>query len=549
AISTAAAVLETFLSAPKDTSQRHRRARVFLTAYVILTCPSAILQEATIAQRKLLRAAAKRLLVNFEGWVNAENAAGRPSLTKMRTFWTSYVNVFQNWLSNDKEQLLCGMIAHYQELQQIRDTLRRKAYDVAETDDACDEIECQLKQLEQKIISIDGTALERINQKVTAVASSPVASAPTPPISDDEDKYRPSNDSAQDNNERAQHMMNETAVPSVTALTNERLAHEIILDPDFKLQRQTPQESVERQVADIATRAYFDKLAQDLENGDANDAIPPLFAEIRDRLSNLVNPSTKSELNEGIDLVLIKQQLEQNVFDFDKIIEFILDAIQRSCASVRDNAVREIRYFTGGSNSSHNVTKLRLIFDLLQDMTLDLANHQLRSLRPRLLPIAVEYGRNKFAETIKEQGLTELPKTKAWLGEAATRLQETASQRNPEGIPCDSNLLSRQEVYVEAVTSLIMSSELINSSPCPETLRLDTGRLQEYQNEAQAITIVAALLMLARNFGVPQQCHGELAQKLFVLLAQPGTTIPPCKAMGWSMYENHWRSCAFDLQL
>ena len=54
-IATTASILDMFLTPliAKNTKQCNRRARVFLTAYVILTCPESILQEAPIPQRKV----------------------------------------------------------------------------------------------------------------------------------------------------------------------------------------------------------------------------------------------------------------------------------------------------------------------------------------------------------------------------------------------------------------------------------------------------------------------------------------------------------------
>ncbi|KAI9264377.1 T-complex protein 11-domain-containing protein [Phascolomyces articulosus] len=526
-ISTAASVLDMFLSPPpKNINQRNRRARVFLTAYVILTCPESILQEAPIPQRKRLRLAARRLLVNFENWISpttntpaaiattstSDANSERTLEAKMRSYWAGYVTLFQNWLSNDKEQLLAGMVAHYQELLQTRITIQKKTFNVAETDNACKELDNQIVQVEQKIVSMGGTEiLERVKN-------------------DTSDNRNNQSENYNSNNNIENSLNNETPIQeqhelhqilstaASNELTNERLAHEIIVNPNFKLERQH-HNSIERQVTEIATKAYFDKLSHDMENSNKDNTYNEIIPQL---LQDLLEVAIETELQEAIDVNLIKQQLAQNVFDLDKMIDFILDMIQRSCASIRDATVQEIR-----NSNSCPIDKIRFIFDLLQDMALDLVNHQLHSLRPHLLPIAVEYGRSKFNQAMQEQGiLNTLPKTKEWLREAVNRLQKIASQRNPENIIMPPTPpTSQKEVYDDAMTSLIMSSELIDASMCPETLRLDMVRLQEYQNEAQAITIVAALLTLARNFGVPTDYHGDLAERLFILLEQQDTTI------------------------
>ena len=54
-IATTTSILDMFLTPliAKNKKQCNRRARVFLTAYVILTCPESILQEAPVPQRKV----------------------------------------------------------------------------------------------------------------------------------------------------------------------------------------------------------------------------------------------------------------------------------------------------------------------------------------------------------------------------------------------------------------------------------------------------------------------------------------------------------------
>ncbi|KAG2221480.1 hypothetical protein INT45_005021 [Circinella minor] len=462
-----------------------------------------------------------------------------PSLAKMKGYWTNYVTLFQGWLYNDKAQLLTGMITHYQELQQLQITLQQKGYNVMETNDACFELENQIQQLEQKIRSIQGGA-ERL--ELAKQQSNESSNSTQQQQYSNQDKNKNESNQQSPSSSKKESIIQEDSknnlnemLPSAIAstLTNEQLAHEIILNPNFKLERHH-QNSIERQVTDIATKAYFDKLAEDIEKGITkyNEIVPQLFYEIRERLNDLVAPSMKNELQEGIDIQLIKQQIEQKVFDLDKMIEFILDLIQRSCASIRDPTVQKIRSLSSDQQQEGvTIKQIQLIFDLLQEMALDLANHQLYSLRPHLLPIAIDYGRSKFIQAMQEQGIqNELPKTKQWLQKTIQQLQEKASQRNPENItlPPTTPLsgFQHQEIYEDAIVSLIMSSELIHSDMCPETLRLDIGRLHEYQNEAQAVTIVAALLMLTRNFGATQHDDNDaLVKRLFILLEQQGTTV------------------------
>ena len=216
---------------------------------------------------KRLRGAAKRLLERLETWIDPSDPDKRPSLSKMRAVWTSYVTTFEQWLSNDKDQLLSSTIAYYQELQQIKRSLQRKTPDVMEKNETCAQIDVQLEQLEQKIISLGGTA-----------AISQILESTQPSENESQQNGAP----MQPNNEQTLNALNETAAPSAMGLTNEQLAHELILDPNFKLQRHPSQHPIAHQVSDIATTAFFDKVAQDIEAGSASECLPPLLCEIRE---------------------------------------------------------------------------------------------------------------------------------------------------------------------------------------------------------------------------------------------------------------------------
>lgn len=219
----------------------------------------------------------------------------------------------------------------------------------------------------------------------------------------------------------------------------------------------------------------------------------------------------------NLDLELMRQQLTARVCDLDEKINWIISVMQRSCAPIRDNEVESIH------NCSRLSEKLECIVDVLQDMAIDLANVQLRALRPHLLPIAIEYGRSKFEEAIAADPEAQaLPNTKQWLQEAYNRLLSNNSTSNV--LTTTNPNPTHEAIFQDAFIHLLLSSKSA-AEWAPETLRLDIARLVRFQNTAQAITIVAALLTLARNFGiVDEDEHAVLAETLFKLLEDHNTS-------------------------
>lgn len=216
-------------------------------------------------------------------------------------------------------------------------------------------------------------------------------------------------------------------------------------------------------------------------------------------------------INDVLDLPLIEQQMKQNSFDIDVIITFILDIMSKICAPVRDDEIQKIK------SNEKRIEKVMQISKLLDGMNLDLANFRLRSLRPHLMSIAVEYERDKFAEMLSN-GSIQLVHTTKWLDNAVCE-HHTENRVNTRP--------THKSIFENAFISLLSQPQSISTmASAPETFRLDKKRMTEYQNEMQAITIVASLIFLAKNFGCTDGSRlSLLAKNLFTILAQPDIAI------------------------
>ena len=224
-----------------------------------------------------------------------------------------------------------------------------------------------------------------------------------------------------------------------------------------------------------------------------------------------------NQVDEGIDIGLITQQAKQNSFDLDQTLQHVVHIMSQICAPVRDEAIRAM------GDMDDPVQRLRAILEMLDEMALDLSNYRLRSLRPHLIPIAVEYERSKFAESLANHTVG-LARARAWLQQAVRRMNEVAMQRNPEGVPTPTPTLRADAVFEDAFITLLTSPQIMDATTCPETLAMDVDRMRVYQNEMQSITIVAALVMLAKNFGHVGDLN-DLTKKLFIMLQDRSTTI------------------------
>ncbi|KAJ1023689.1 hypothetical protein NDA18_004673 [Ustilago nuda] len=249
-------------------------------------------------------------------------------------------------------------------------------------------------------------------------------------------------------------------------------------------------------------------------NGDATES------SWTDRKASTCSASTGSTswatrhhrlIAQTLDPHLISQELQHGVLDVAALITFMGSILKLHCAPMRDEAIEKMVEVVCVDG---NIGKgLRLCFEILELMKLDIANHQLRSARPFLVETAVDFEIRWFKEQI-EQGKMSLDKTTAWIQQALATC------------PCsNSGVTSRSEAVVKAFNSgmlqLILdvpgslpvlspvATPLASPSSCslnntfaahyPETFQLDAYRMMTFHNDVSDLTIVYMLVLLFRQ--------------------------------------------------
>lgn len=147
------------------------------------------------------------------------------------------------------------------------------------------------------------------------------------------------------------------------------LAHEIAINPDFKLTRyEPPDNSVEKKVKEIMTKAYWDVLREQLGRTPPSfDHAISLLGEIKDvSVFNIIivtifiytlidvflqwlkdvisrkNFKALEQIYEVLDEKVIRQQAEQGVLDFRAYADFVIQIMAKSCAPIRDTEIEEL---------------------------------------------------------------------------------------------------------------------------------------------------------------------------------------------------------------
>ncbi|KAK0553419.1 Protein SOSEKI 1 [Tilletia horrida] len=224
-----------------------------------------------------------------------------------------------------------------------------------------------------------------------------------------------------------------------------------------------------------------------------------------------------------LDPAHISQEVKHGVVDLQALIKFLANILKLHCAPVRDHQVDRMLHKV--CDEGDIVQGLRMCFEILELMKLDIANHQLRSARPWLVETAVDFETRWFREQIEQSKFT-LERTSRWFNAARIRTREKLTPKvNVDTAMSRKEFISRAfnegflHILFEAPTYAAIappaeadksanasgvppSSSSINftyTSCYPETFQFDAYRLITFHNDITDLTVAFMFLMLFRQ--------------------------------------------------
>ncbi|KAJ3895434.1 T-complex protein 11-domain-containing protein [Lentinula edodes] len=219
-----------------------------------------------------------------------------------------------------------------------------------------------------------------------------------------------------------------------------------------------------------------------------------------------------------IDPALIEQELRHNLFDLSSLLRAIGVLLKGHCAPMRDSAVEDMVRAAetckpgGPGTKAEGVNALRTCLEILELMKLDIANHQLQSLRLSISRTSAVYELQNFQAKFVTCHIT-----RQWLkSSAATLLSRSSRICHPLSLPDKidfQNSGHNQQIYLCALKGVI---DLVFHAPgatsgekfqnpstlipdYPETLHLDRMRLRSLSKDLDDIVISYMLLLLFRQ--------------------------------------------------
>ncbi|XP_008065351.1 T-complex protein 11-like protein 1 [Carlito syrichta] len=307
----------------------------------------------------------------------------------------------------------------------------------------------------------------------------------------------------------------EELLETARGVTNMALAHEIVVNGDFRIQpAELPEDSLEKRVKEIVHQAFWDCLSVQLsEDPPTYDHAIKLVGEIKETLLSFLLPGhtrLRDQITEVLDLELVKQEAENGALDISKLAEFTIGMMGTLCAPARDEAVKKLK------GIKEIVPLFRAIFSVLDLMKVDMANFAVSSIRPHLMQQSVEYERRKFQELLVHQP-NSLDFVTQWLEEAADDLMSQQYQLTlpaRAGAAGSGDTWRPSPVAVQNRAYLKLLAWDHGRRPFPETVLMDQARFQELQLQLGQLAVLGGVLLVTFGAVPGASSRADLAEKL-----------------------------------
>ncbi|KAK3614270.1 Protein SOSEKI 1 [Elasticomyces elasticus] len=226
--------------------------------------------------------------------------------------------------------------------------------------------------------------------------------------------------------------------------------------------------------ADSGEESYWNDVLRNTKR-----RLPAVFEAIRDILSTLVPDHEQKRILARLDVDLIMQEITNGVCDLIDLSDWLAKVVKKHCAPMRDQLVdaMQMDIQRGALEGDHGklVNGLRQLLAILEAMKLDVANHQIRHMRPLLVDDTVNFQRRYNAHRIS-MGKIDVRRCQRWLNDEYEHLTSRAIETNKNA-----------PTHLDALTSALLRDILFNeASPCPPTFYVDHDRLRGVRSDIRS---------------------------------------------------------------
>ncbi|RPA75502.1 Tcp11-domain-containing protein [Ascobolus immersus RN42] len=238
--------------------------------------------------------------------------------------------------------------------------------------------------------------------------------------------------------------------------------------------------------------------------------LPVMFSNIRDILLTLVPKADRPAIRDVMDEALIRQRLVRGVFDITAFAHWLAGLLKCHCAPMRDKSVHRfterISYGVSNNNVQALIEGLRLVFEVLEAMRLDVANHQIRTLRPHLVQDSVNFEKAWFkAHLVSTDAFKE---AMLWYRKRYNKYNKDAH-------------VDTLQTFLRASVELLRPS---SDERFPSTFTFDVERLAAYKEDVRDAVCLRVAMLLFRRLLKRESTKEEsehLTRRLLAILDAP----------------------------
>ncbi|KAG5918608.1 hypothetical protein E4U42_006792 [Claviceps africana] len=221
------------------------------------------------------------------------------------------------------------------------------------------------------------------------------------------------------------------------------------------------------------------------KHGEGSDwTLPSLLKAVKDIIQTLVPHRDRQFLDEGLNVELLMQQFYKGIADLEKLALWLSHVLKSHCAPMRDEWVDTMYSQLSKGNRDSDldllVTGMRSLLSVLEAMKLDVANHQIRCLRPVLIEDTTHFEQKFFVKKIQARKV-DIGGARDWYREADRQL--SASRAGGAG-GCGSAAHNFGDMgsFFEVLSRLILPSSA--EQRVPSTFLFDEERIMKLRSDA-----------------------------------------------------------------
>jgi hypothetical protein len=266
---------------------------------------------------------------------------------------------------------------------------------------------------------------------------------------------------------------------------NPQLRHDIVFDPQLQFRPNLDGERGKRKK--MLAEKYWQAIGEDCEALVSGSATAPprlilMFSTLREILLSLLPAKNRSQVDAVLDPELLMQQIRHSALDFVGLAKWLAEVFKAHCAPMRDAWVDQMvdRIELGiSTRAPHRLVEgLRMVFAILEAMKLDVANHQIRTLRPMLVDSAVEF-EQEYYNQVTSKGKIDFSDALNWYKDSLDSFRAADHPATGDIHRC---------AFIYGLLRLLSCSA--SSGEFPSTFGFDMYRLAGFRAEVRKVVCV-----------------------------------------------------------